>query len=152
MRSKRATEQLTLALSELRDLARGIHPAILSESGLGPALRALAQRCSIHVRITDALNGERFETGVEETAYFVVSEALVNVAKRACASEAAVSLRRADQALLVDITDDGIAGATLQQGGGLCGLQDRVEAYSGHLTVDSPAGHGTHIGIELPCA
>ena len=147
-----ATEQLTLALSELRDLARGIHPAILSESGLGPALRALAQRCSTHVRLTDALNGERFGTGVEETAYFVVSEALANVAKHACASEAAIGLRCADQALLVDVTDDGIGGATLQQGGGLCGLQDRVEAYSGHLTVDSPAGHGTHIRVELPCA
>jgi signal transduction histidine kinase len=112
----------------------------------------LSQRCSIHVRITDALNGERFGTGVEETAYFVVSEALANVAKHACASEAAVGIRRAGQALLVDVTDDGIGGATLQQGEGLCGLQDRVEAYLGHLTVDSPAGHGTHIGAELPCA
>ena len=147
-----ATEQLTLALSELRDLARGIHPAILSESGLGPALRALAQRCSVHVRITDTLNGQRFGTGVEETAYFVVSEALANVAKHACVSEAAVGIRRTGQALLVDVTDDGIGGATLQQGEGLRGLQDRVEAYSGHLTVDSPAGHGTHIRAELPCA
>jgi signal transduction histidine kinase len=82
----------------------------------------------------------------------VVSEARANVAKHARVADAAVGIRRAGSALLVDVTDDGIGGATLQQGEGRCGLQDRVEAYSGHLTVDSPAGHGTQIRAELPCA
>jgi len=146
-----ATTQLTLALAELRDLARGIHPVILSQSGLSAAVRALAQRCSVPVRVTDSLDGQRFCAAVEETAYFVVSEALANVAKHAHAAEAVVHLRQLHQDVFIDVTDDGVGGARLQGGGGLRGLQDRVEAYSGHVRVTSAAGEGTRITAALPC-
>jgi signal transduction histidine kinase len=146
-----ATEQLTLALAELRDLARGIHPVILSQSGVGAAVRGLAQRCSVPVRFNDALDGQRFGTAVEETAYFVVSECLANVVKHSHASEALVSLRLLDNQVLVDITDDGAGGACLDHGEGLRGLRDRVDAYSGNMTIESPPGHGTHILVSLPC-
>ena len=146
-----ASGELTLALEELRDLARGIHPAVLSDSGLGPAVRALAQRSSVPVRVSDSLNDQRFGSAVEETAYFIVSEALANVAKHAAASEALVSISRLNGEVVVDVTDDGVGGADLYSGAGLRGLQDRVDAYSGRLRIDSVPGQGTHIRAALPC-
>ena len=138
-------------LQELRDLARGIHPAVLSDSGLGPAVRALAQRSSVPVRVTDGLHDQRFASAVEETAYFIVSEALANVAKHAAASEAVVSIGQMNGDVVVDVTDDGVGGASLLAGAGLRGLQDRVDAYSGRLRIESVAGQGTHITAALPC-
>ena len=146
-----ARAELTLALEELRELARGIHPAVLSASGLGPAIRALAQRSSVPVRVKDALHDQRFEAAVEETAYFIVSEALANVAKHAAASEAVVSLGQLNGDVVVDVTDDGVGGASLLSGTGLRGIQDRVDAYSGRLLIDSAPGQGTHIRAVLPC-
>ena len=146
-----ASGELALALEELRDLARGIHPAVLSDSGLGPAVRALAQRSTVPVRVSDALHEQRFNSAVEETAYFIVSEALANVAKHAAASEAVVSIGQLNGDVVVDVTDDGIGGASPRNGTGLRGLQDRVDAYSGSLRIDSVPGQGTHIRAELPC-
>jgi signal transduction histidine kinase len=146
-----ATRELALAMEELRDLARGIHPAVLSDSGLGPAVRALAQRSSVPVRVSDALHEQRFDTAVEETAYFIVSEALANVAKHAAASEAVVSIGKLNGDVVVDVTDDGVGGASPNSGTGLRGLQDRVDAYSGTLRIDSLPGQGTHIRAALPC-
>jgi signal transduction histidine kinase len=143
--------ELTLALAELRELASGIHPAVLTHSGLGTAVRALAQRSSVPVRVTDDLGELRFPEAVEETAYFIVSEALANVAKHAHASHAVVCIRQLDDNVIVDVTDDGVGGASLQGGEGLRGLQDRVDAYSGRLRIDSGAGKGTHILATLPC-
>jgi signal transduction histidine kinase len=146
-----AMTELTQALTELRELARGIHPAVLTQSGLGPAVRALAQRSSVPVRITDDLRELRFADAVEETAYFIVSEALANVTKHAHASQAIVGLHQLDDTVIVDITDDGVGGASVRDGDGLRGLQDRVDAYSGLLHIDSPAGGGTRITATLPC-
>ena len=146
-----AMTELTQALTELRELARGIHPAVLTQSGLGPAVHALAQRSSVPVRITDDLGELRFADAVEETAYFIVSEALANVTKHAHASQAIVGLHQLDDAVIVDITDDGVGGASVRDGDGLRGLQDRVDAYSGLLHIDSPAGGGTRITATLPC-
>src|SRR4051794_29952468 len=146
-----ATTELALAMEELRDLARGIHPAILSDSGLGPAVRALAQRSRVPVCVVDSLHGQRFTSAIEETAYFIVSESLVNVGKHAAASEARVQIGALDGDLIVDVSDDGIGGASLQGGTGLRGLQDRVDAYSGWMRVASVAGRGTHVSAGLPC-
>jgi signal transduction histidine kinase len=147
-----AMSELTLALTELRELARGIHPAVLTQSGLGPAVHALAQRSPVPVRVSADLGERRFPEAVEETAYFIVSEALANVTKHAHASQAIVGIRQLDDNVIVDITDDGVGGANLRDGNGLRGLQDRVDAYSGQLHIDSRAGHGTHITATLPCA
>jgi signal transduction histidine kinase len=147
-----AMTELTQALTELRELARGIHPAVLTQSGLGPAVHALAQRSSVPVRVTDDLGELRFPDAVEETAYFVVSEALANVTKHAHASQAMVGIHQLDDNVIVEITDDGVGGASVRDGDGLRGLQDRVDAYSGLLHIDSPAGGGTRITATLPCA
>jgi signal transduction histidine kinase len=146
-----AMTELTEALTELRELARGIHPAVLTQSGLGPAVHALAQRSRVPVRVTDDLGALRFADPVEETAYFIVSEALANVTKHAHATQAVVEMHHLDDSVVVDITDDGVGGASLRGGDGLRGLQDRVEAYSGLLHVDSPTGGGTRITATLPC-
>ena len=130
--------QLSSALAELRELARGLHPQVLSTGGLKPALEQLAQRSPIPVTV-DA-PAERYADQVESTAYFVVSEALANVAKYAEASRAEVSAERSNGCLTVTIADDGIGGADPNAGSGLSGLADRVAALNGVLTVDSPAG------------
>jgi signal transduction histidine kinase len=147
-----AMAELTLALTELRDLARGIHPAVLSQSGLGPAVHALAQRSTVPVRVNDDLGELRFSEPIEETAYFIVSEALANVTKHAQASQAIVGMRQLDGKVVVDITDDGVGGVRLGDGDGLRGLQDRVDAFAGLLHIDSRAGNGTRITATLPCA
>ena len=146
-----AMSELLLALADLRELARGIHPAVLSQSGLGPAVRALADRSSVPVRVIDDLGGHRFSEDVEETAYFIVSETLANVSKHAHASEAVVTICQHDGDVIVEVSDDGVGGARPSGHGGLRGLQDRVDAYSGRLRIDSRAGEGTRITAALPC-
>jgi signal transduction histidine kinase len=146
-----AEAELGAAIEELRELARGIHPAVLTEQGLAPALRTLAARASLPVQIV-TVPDMRFPGPVEAAAYFVVSEALVNVAKHAHAAAAAVSVVREDGVLSVTVRDDGVGGAGPSAQSGLAGLADRVQALNGRLTIDSEAGHGTTLTAELPCA
>jgi PAS domain S-box-containing protein len=146
----RAGEELALALEELRELARGLHPAVLSDHGLNAALQTLADRAPVPVLVDVALDDERLPEPVEAAAYYVVAEALTNMAKHARASEAHVRVQRADGHALVEVADDGVGGADAKGGSGLCGLVDRVEALGGRLTVISPAGAGTRVRAELP--
>ena len=146
-----AAAELDGALDELRELARGIHPAILSEQGLVPAVRMLAERSEVPVRV-ESLNGlPRPPATVESTAYFVVAEALTNVAKHASATAAKVHLEQQPDRLIVRVEDDGVGGADAARGSGLLGLQDRVAAAGGHLLVESISEQGTRIVAELPC-
>ena len=146
----RAMTELRAGLAELRELARGIHPAVLTERGLEPALHALASRAPVPVMVeTDG--EQRLPAPVEAAAYFVISEALANVAKYAQATEATVAVRRRNGCLTVDISDDGIGGADAAEGSGLRGLGDRVAALDGTLSLDSPPGHGTRLHVEIPC-
>jgi signal transduction histidine kinase len=145
----RAREHLDLGLGELRDLARGIHPAVLTERGLEAAVIALVQRAQVPVDLEVDLP-DRLDAGIEAAAYFVVSEALTNVTKYAEARSARVQLRSTDDALLVTIADDGIGGAEPERGSGLRGLADRVEAVGGVLGVSSPPGEGTRLTVRLP--
>jgi PAS domain S-box-containing protein len=144
-----AAEELAQALTELRELARGIHPAILTDRGLPAALEAVASRASIPVELELELP-ERLPAQIEAAAYYVVSEALANVAKYAHASSVAVSVARADGYAVVEVADDGVGGADPLRGSGLRGLFDRVEALEGRLEVDSPRGSGTRIRAEIP--
>jgi signal transduction histidine kinase len=146
----RAVAELKTSLAELRELARGIHPAVLTDHGLEPALHVLADRVPVPVTL-QADEGERFPAPVEIAAYFVVSEALANVAKYAQATAATVAVRSANGCVTVDVTDDGIGGADAAQGSGLRGLADRVAALDGTLSLESPAGQGTHLHAEIPC-
>jgi len=146
----RALDELKTGLAELRELARGIHPTVLTDQGLEPALRALVDRVPVPVKL-DAAAGERLPGPVEIAAYFVVAEGLTNVAKYAQATEAAVAVRRVNGHVTVDVTDDGIGGADIAQGSGLRGLTDRIAALDGTLSVDSPAGGGTRLHVEIPC-
>jgi signal transduction histidine kinase len=144
-----AEAELQTALAELRDLARGIHPTILSEQGLGPAVRSLADRAPVPVRVE--AGEERYAEAVETAVYYVVAEALANVAKHAEARSAAVSLLWEDGKLLVEVSDDGRGGAVAHPGGGLQGLTDRVAAAGGTLAIASELGSGTTICVEVPC-
>jgi signal transduction histidine kinase len=144
-----AAGEVRLALTELRELARGLHPVILSEAGLGPALASLAERSPVPTTVA-AAPPDRLSARVEETAYYVASEALANAAKHAHATAVTISARRAGGGLLVEVGDDGIGGAD-PNGSGLRGLADRVAAVDGRLEVRSPAGQGTCISAELPC-
>ena len=145
-----AIEELQAGLAELRALARGLHPAILSEEGLVPALRALTSRSPVPVKLRAPALG-RLSRPVETTAYFVVSEALTNVVKHANASRVQVSVDRIDGVVIVEIADDGSGGAAIDAGSGLRGLSDRVAALDGRLAVDSPTRGGTRVRCELPC-
>jgi len=145
----RALEELQTSLSELRELARGIHPAVLTDRGLEPAIQALASRAPVPVTV-DADATDRLPGPVESAAYFVVSEALTNVAKYAHASQATVAVRRKNGHVVVEVTDDGIGGADAAHGSGLRGLADRVAALDGKLSLDSPAGRGTRLHAEIP--
>jgi signal transduction histidine kinase len=146
-----AIRELTEALSELRELARGIHPAILTEEGLGPALESLVERAPIPVALKRIPN-TRLPAAVEAAAYFIVSEALANVAKYARATCATVSATTVGGRIVVEVSDDGIGGADAMRGSGLRGLVDRVAALDGSVRVASPAGMGTTIHAEIPCA
>jgi len=142
---------LTGAMDDLRELARGIHPATLTESGLRPALKALARRSSVPVEL-DVRTSARLPEPIEVSAYYVVAEALTNVAKHAQASAATVTVETADEVLRVSVHDDGIGGANLTGGTGLAGLKDRVEALGGRIFLDSPPGAGTALRAEFPLA
>jgi signal transduction histidine kinase len=145
-----AIDELGQSLKELRDLARGIHPALLSERGLEPAVRALAARAHVPVDVVGDAAG-RLPAAVETAAYFVVSEGLTNVSKYAHAARATVRVERVDGQLLVEVSDDGVGGASAGDGSGLRGLADRVAALSGTLEVLSPPGEGTRLRAQLPC-
>jgi PAS domain S-box-containing protein len=147
---ERAGDELSLALEELRELARGLHPAILSDLGLGPAIETLAERAPVPVAVDVALDGERLPEPIEAAAYYVAAEALTNMAKYAQASEARVRVGRDDGRAFVEVIDDGVGGADAKGGSGLRGLVDRVEALGGRLSVTSPAGAGTRVRAELP--
>ena len=133
----------------LRDLARGLRPAGLSQAGLGPPLESVAERLPVPVQLD--VPAERFEPTVESAAYFLACEAMTNAAKHADASSVRVTVRRLADRLLVEVLDDGVGGAATSPGGGLAGLQDRVAALGGSLTVDSPPGQGTRITASIPC-
>jgi signal transduction histidine kinase len=145
----RVGEGLTRALSDLREIARGIHPAILSEGGLEPALKALARRSNVPVEL-DVHIPERPPEPVEVAAYYVVSEALANTAKHAQASFSHVEVSARNGTLHMSVRDDGVGGAAPAHGSGLIGLQDRVEALGGSLQVESLPGQGTTLVVDLP--
>ena len=146
-----ARDELARALEELRELARGIHPAVLTDRGLEPALEALAERAPLPVSL-DQMPAERLPAPVEAAAYFVVAEALTNVVKYAEASTAAVRIRRNGSYAVVEVRDDGVGGADPTIGTGLRGLADRLAALDGRLEVHSPPGEGTTVRAEVPCA
>jgi signal transduction histidine kinase len=146
-----ARTELTEGLEELREIARGLHPAVLTERGLEAALDALTARSPVPVALA-GVPTERLPENVEATAYFVVAEALTNVARYSGASRASVEMRRANGMLVLEVSDDGVGGADPAAGSGLRGLADRVAAVEGRLTVSSPQGAGTTIRVEIPGA
>jgi signal transduction histidine kinase len=137
------------ALEDLQEISRGIHPAILSRGGLGPALKTLARRSPVPVELEVRLDG-RLPQSLEAAAYYVVSEALTNAAKHARASEVQVEARAGDDWIELSVQDDGVGGADPGQGSGLIGLKDRVEALGGELAVTSPAGGGASLRARIP--
>ncbi len=145
-----ASDELLAAVDELRELARGIHPAILTEVGLRPAVAGLARRSAVPVDLRVEL-ADRLEPGVEAAAYFIVAEALTNVTRHSGARHAAVLIERHDGHLRVQVSDDGAGGADASRGTGLEGISDRLDAISGVLSVDSPRGGGTRLRAEIPC-
>jgi signal transduction histidine kinase len=146
-----ARDELARALEELRELARGIHPAVLTDRGLKAALEALAERAPLPVSL-DQMPAERLPAPVEAAAYFVVAEALTNIAKYAGASNAEVRIGRNGSYAVVEVSDDGVGGADPAVGTGLRGLADRLAALDGRLDVHSPPGQGTTVRAEVPCA
>ena len=145
----RVAEGLDGALEDLREISRGIHPAILSEGGLVPAIKALTRRSAVPVEL-DARDVPRLPERIEVAAYYVVSEALANAAKHAKASAVDVDLETRGDVLHLSVRDDGIGGADLARGSGLIGLTDRVEAVGGTIAIASPIGEGTTLVVELP--
>jgi PAS domain S-box-containing protein len=143
-----AADELALGLQELRELASGLHPAVLTERGLGPALEALALRAPVPVELA-ALPAATLPEQIEAAAYYVVAEALANVQKHAGARHVVVTATADDGGLLVEVVDDGAGGAD-PEGNGLRGLVDRVEALAGTLSVDSPTGKGTRVHAHFP--
>jgi signal transduction histidine kinase len=144
-----AADELSLALTEMRELARGIHPAILTNAGLGPALESLAERAPLPVLIVGA-PVRRLPARVEETAYFIASEGIANTAKHANASKVEIELRIAENALFMTVSDDGTGGAD-PDGSGLRGLADRVAAVRGVFRLEPQTVSGTRLSVELPC-
>jgi len=147
----RVADGLNGAVNELRDLSRGIHPAILTEGGLSPALKALGRRSDVRVKL-DVGFDHRLPDQVEVAAYYSVSETLTNASKHANAARLWVSLHVEDDMLLLSIRDDGVGGADPTRGSGLTGLRDRIEALGGKIKIDSPPGRGTDIEVEIPIA
>jgi PAS domain S-box-containing protein len=145
-----AVEELSAGAAELRSLARGLHPPLLTERGLAPALQALASRSQVPVTLRCDTIG-RMDASVESAAYFVVSEALTNVMRHAHASQVTVTAQRRNSILELEVRDNGSGGAAIDAGSGLRGLADRVAALDGRLQVDSPSGSGTLLRVELPC-
>jgi signal transduction histidine kinase len=145
-----AADEVKVAVEELRQLASGIHPGILTQGGLSVALAALANKAPVPVAV-DA-NLDRLQPEIESTAYFVASEALTNVAKHARASSASIRACVESGKLVIEVSDNGVGGAAADGGTGLRGLADRVEAQGGRLRIESPAGGGTRVKGEIPCA
>jgi signal transduction histidine kinase len=144
---------LTDVLNELREIARGLHPAALAEGGLRPALKTLARRSAVPVRLDVGVGvDERLPEPIEIAAYYVVAEALTNTAKHASATVVDVQVAAVGGVLRVRVRDDGRGGADPTGGSGLVGLTDRVEALGGHITLRSPTGAGTTVEIALPLA
>ncbi|MCB0962095.1 MAG: hypothetical protein KDA98_02135, partial [Acidimicrobiales bacterium] len=146
-----AHEEAKAALKEIRDLVRGIHPVILEDRGLDAALSAVVARSPIPVAL-EVHAEPRPSPAVESATYFVVNEALVNVARHAQATRASVSIARAGDRLVIEVLDDGVGGADASRGTGLQGLRERVDGLGGDLRVLSPPGGPTTISVELPCA
>jgi signal transduction histidine kinase len=146
----RSRQELDEALQEIRELTRGIHPTVLSERGLGAAVEALAHRSPLPVEVRE-LPAQELPEPVELAAYFVVSEALTNVAKHASATHASVTVTNGNGRLAVEVSDDGAGGADIALGTGLRGLSDRLAAVDGQLDIDSDPGHGTTLRASIPC-
>jgi signal transduction histidine kinase len=144
-----ARADLRTAVAELRDLARGLHPAVLSQAGLGPALESVAERLPVPVALD--VPSQRFDPTVESAAYFLACEAMTNAAKHADPTSVRVCVRPAGGRLLVEVLDDGVGGADAASGSGLTGLRDRIAALGGSFAVDSPPGHGTRVTASIPC-
>ena len=144
-----AREELALAIDELRELARGIHPAVLTDRGLRVAVEALARRAPVPVRVEE-LPEERLPPPAEAAVYYLVAEALTNTARHARADEVNVRVTQIDGLVTAQVADDGVGGGELREGSGLCGLRDRFEALGGTLTVTSPPGDGTVVRGQLP--
>jgi signal transduction histidine kinase len=145
-----ARSELDQALGELRELARGIHPSVLTDRGLDAALDGLARRAPLPVELEET-PAERLPDRVESTAYFVVAEALTNVAKYAHATHARVNVSRHSRQVLIEVSDDGVGGADPATGSGLRGLRDRASAVGGRLEIDSRRGQGTTVRATIPC-
>ena len=145
----RVAQGLAAALEELRDYARGIHPALLAERGLGAAVKALGRRSTVPVELELHMDG-RLPEQIEVGAYYVISEALANAAKHANASSVVIDVDASDDVLRVSVRDDGVGGADLSRGSGLVGLKDRVAALGGRISLESPPGGGTLLEVELP--
>ncbi len=145
-----AQEDLASATEELRELARGLHPAVLTDGGLGPAVRGLVARLPLEVTVTGVPEG-RLPIDVESTAYFVVAEGLTNVARYAGTNRAQVDFAMAHGNLAIEVRDFGRGGANLEGGTGLRGLEARVAVHEGTLSVTSPPGRGTTVHVEVPC-
>ena len=150
-RIERARGEIATSLEELRNVARGLHPAVLSGHGLAVALESLAAASAVPVELKVDFEG-RVDEPLEVAAYYVVSESLTNVAKHACAGSASVEVVRLDGKLVIEVIDDGVGGADTERGTGLRGLADRVEALGGRLRIWTPRGGGTRVRAELPCA
>jgi PAS domain S-box-containing protein len=148
---REARAELDAGLADLRELARGIHPAVLTDHGLSAAVRALGDRCGLPVELHDDLP-QRLDPTIEAALYYTVAEALTNVVRYAGASSATVSLRRADGWAVAEITDDGCGGADQRRGSGLRGLTDRLGALQGRLELESPPGRGTRLRAHVPLA
>ncbi len=145
-----AKREVTASLDELRDVAHGIHPAVLTGHGLAVALESLAAQAAVPVTLEVAVEG-RLPEAVEVTAYYVVCESLTNIGKHAHANTASIRVTRSATGLVVEVVDDGVGGADTERGSGLRGLADRVEAIGGRLRIWSPTGGGTRLEAELPC-
>ena len=145
-----ARAEIAHSLQELRDVAHGLHPAVVSGHGLEVALESLVARAPVPVRLKVDLDG-RVGEQVEVAAYYVVSESLANIGKHSQATSATIDVARAEGQLVVEIVDNGVGGADSESGGGLRGLADRVEALDGRLRVWTPHGGGTRVRAEMPC-
>jgi signal transduction histidine kinase len=149
-RIEHARNEIATSLQELRDIARGLHPAVVSGHGLEVALESLAARAPVPVKLSVDLE-DRLPEPLEVAAYYLVSESLANIGKHAQASSATIDVMRDNGQVVIEIVDDGIGGANTEDGSGLRGLADRVEALDGRLRVWTPVGHGTRVRAEIPC-
>jgi signal transduction histidine kinase len=146
-----ARHEIATSLGELRDVARGLHPAVVTGHGLAVALESLAAGASVPVRLMMQLE-DRLPEGLEVAAYYLVCESLANIGKHAAATSATIEVARLDGQLVVEVTDNGVGGADSERGSGLRGIADRVESLGGRLRVWTPRGHGTRVRAEIPCA